>query len=194
MENRLRGLSKNVKAMMETVINRAYEEGYEAGKASVVEDKPALSANQQRAALIQRAREFVKTHGESVKLHRQDNAVFAFKKSKSGWATGTACCMPGDTFNESIGQAIALARALKLEIPKEFLNAVRPTVAPGQVFKVNEDVPKKDVRGRVAEITTLLPTHNHLGFGTAFKHTLDSGWLGERQVTIIDDTNAEYGV
>jgi len=40
---------------------------------------------------------------------------------------GIAKCDPDDCFNVHIGKAIALHRALGLEVPKEFLNAPQPT-------------------------------------------------------------------
>jgi hypothetical protein len=39
---------------------------------------------------------------------------------------GIAKCAPDDCFNEDIGKAIALRRALKLEVPDEYLNAPQP--------------------------------------------------------------------
>lgn len=186
-------------------------------------DYPApepLTANHLRSALIQKAKDFVENmktvrgcitgrKGYSALndlgiivdadfiVNTDKRTVVCLLREQLGTRLvdkGIAKCVTGDVFNADIGKAIALAKALKVDIPQEFLKAVQPTVAPGQVFKVNESVSKKDVRGRVAEITTLLPTYNHLRFGTAFNHTLDSGWFGERQVTIIDDTNAEYEV
>lgn len=42
-------------------------------------------------------------------------------------AKGIAKCAPGDCFNVHIGKAIALRRALGLEIPFEYLSAPQPT-------------------------------------------------------------------
>lgn len=42
-------------------------------------------------------------------------------------AKGIAKCAPGDCFNVWIGKAIALRRALGLEVPTEYLNAPQPT-------------------------------------------------------------------
>lgn len=42
---------------------------------------------------------------------------------------GIAKCAPSDCFNSHIGKAIALRRALGLEVPDEYLNAPNPTEA-----------------------------------------------------------------
>src|SRR5690606_36553699 len=55
-------------------------------------------------------------------------------------AKGIAKCAPGDCFNEHIGKAIALRRALGLEIPSEYLTVPNPTeVRVGYVMKVSVD-------------------------------------------------------
>jgi hypothetical protein len=41
--------------------------------------------------------------------------------------TGRSFCAPGDVFNSHIGRAIALRRALGLEIPEEYVSAPQPT-------------------------------------------------------------------
>lgn len=52
------------------------------------------------------------------------------------FARGIAKCAPGDVFNSHIGRAIALRRALGLEVPAEYLNAPQPTeVRVGDVVK-----------------------------------------------------------
>jgi len=43
------------------------------------------------------------------------------------WRTGRAKCAPGDVFNTHIGRAIALRRALGLDVPDEYVNAPKPT-------------------------------------------------------------------
>jgi hypothetical protein len=49
---------------------------------------------------------------------------------------GIAKCVPDDCFNVHIGKAIALRRALGLEVPAEYLNAPQPTeVRVGDIVK-----------------------------------------------------------
>jgi hypothetical protein len=55
-----------------------------------------------------------------VALNYYDNAVYK---------RGIAKCAPDDCFNVHFGKAIALRRALGLDIPKEYVNAPQPTVA-----------------------------------------------------------------
>src|SRR5690606_7062031 len=54
-------------------------------------------------------------------------ALLRGKHSSKVRAKGTAKCAPGDCFNVHIGKAIALRRALGLEVPTEYLNAPQPT-------------------------------------------------------------------
>ncbi|MFS0643862.1 hypothetical protein [Siminovitchia sp. 179-K 8D1 HS] len=52
------------------------------------------------------------------------------------YARGIAKCAPDDCFNVHIGKAIALRRALGLEVPAEYLNAPQPTeVRVGDVIR-----------------------------------------------------------
>lgn len=51
---------------------------------------------------------------------------------------GIAKCSPNDCFNEHIGKAIALSRALGLEVPSEYLNVPQPTdVRDGDYVEYN---------------------------------------------------------
>lgn len=51
-------------------------------------------------------------------------------------AKGIAKCAPGDCFNVHIGKAIALRRAIGLEVPDEYFNAPQPTeVRVGDIVK-----------------------------------------------------------
>jgi polyribonucleotide nucleotidyltransferase len=65
-------------------------------------------------------------------INREKRTVVALLRGKmSGtfWAKGIATCAPGDVFNAHIGKAIALRRALGLEVPTEYTNAPKPTEA-----------------------------------------------------------------
>jgi hypothetical protein len=54
---------------------------------------------------------------------------------------GIAKCHPDDCFNATIGRAIALRRALGLEVPEAYLNAPQPTeVRVGDIVKMRSDV------------------------------------------------------
>jgi hypothetical protein len=75
-------------------------------------------------------------------LNRDKRTVVALLKPKYTHvgnrvlARGIAKCHPDDCFNVHIGKAIALRRALGLEVPDEYLNAPQPTeVRVGDVVK-----------------------------------------------------------
>lgn len=176
---------------------------------------PNKSANQQRAELIQRAREFVEeqktTFGGLTERYGYDapsdpwsvtDAEFIVNKEKNAVVCllrkqmrkdvvdkGIAKCMPDEVFNEWIGRAIALARALEIDVPQEFIHAVQPDeVVIGHIIE------SSIISDLIAEVLEWRPNRDHAyPNGKAFGHTHDSGFLHTSRVTIIDDTNAQYG-
>jgi hypothetical protein len=66
-------------------------------------------------------------------VDREKRTVVALIKYLGGndknrtWARGVAKCDPTDTFNEHLGKAIALRRALGLDVPEEYIYAPEPT-------------------------------------------------------------------
>jgi hypothetical protein len=66
-------------------------------------------------------------------VDREKRTVVALIKYSNGndknraWARGIAKCDPTDTFNEHLGKAIALRRALGLDVPEEYIYAPEPT-------------------------------------------------------------------
>jgi hypothetical protein len=63
-------------------------------------------------------------------VNREKRTVVALLKWRANgkvYARGIAKCHPDDCFNAAIGRAIALRRALGLEVPDEYLNAPQPT-------------------------------------------------------------------
>ncbi|PID15568.1 hypothetical protein CSV63_07240 [Sporosarcina sp. P34] len=174
---------------------------------------PIKSANEQRAELIQRAREFVQKY-ESVEtgdlnfhignataqLHfyktefvRKENKITALVRWMSHGTevqsvvrhVGRSQCITGEVFNEWIGKAIALARALEIDIPKEFMNAVQPDeVVLGMVVGkfIHPDVDES--------YTSVVSKPGQYPRGGRLS-AIDSDFV--RLSTIIDDTNAQYG-
>ncbi|OMD16233.1 hypothetical protein [Paenibacillus odorifer] len=62
-------------------------------------------------------------------VNRDKRTIVAIVKHKDGGkvrVVGIAKCAPGETFNAHIGRAIALYRALGLEIPAEYLTCPQP--------------------------------------------------------------------
>lgn len=105
---------------------------------------------------------------------------------KSIRVRGIAKCHPDEVFNADIGKAIALARALEIEIPQEFLSAVQPDVPlVGMVVK--------GLEGKIAKLTDDFygfpgcePAFNIEGYPK--NHYVRSSQIA----SIIDDTNAAY--
>lgn len=163
--------------------------------------------NQQRAELIQRAREFVEGHLNGRRneyafhVNSEKNAVTCLIKgywSGKVLAKGIAKCMPGDVFNESIGKAIALARALKIRIPREFLEAVQP-----DEIVVGHKIASRRTGGTYYEYDSVTEVDGDKVWGIdsgrkfiAFTYKNSRERYGGEAVSpyIIDDTNAEYEV
>lgn len=105
--------------------------------------------------------------------------------SKRELSKGRAKCAPGDVFNEHIGKAIALRRALGLEVPVEYFMVEardRDDLAVGDVVKVHCD-------GEIANITELFENLRPDDYpGQAFLHDLPGGFLASSQVTLINDS------
>nr|WP_154895239.1 hypothetical protein [Paenibacillus xylanexedens] len=104
-------------------------------------------------------------------------------------AVGIAKCAPDDVFNADIGKAIAAERALGLTLTDAFVNAPKPEKPlAGMYFK-----PYARHAQWTAKLTERWPLHDgSRGYGKAWKHDRDYGWVGERQFRIIDDTDADY--
>lgn len=144
------------------MIQKAYAEGYKQGKSDAVEVRPEIGdklKQAERDRIVEQAKKDV----EGLKYKDTDFHVtiggfacvadFIVNKEKSTVVTllrgyssnvvrakGIAKCAPGDCFNVWIGKAIALRRALGLEVPAEYLNVPNPTeVRVGDVMKVSVD-------------------------------------------------------
>ncbi|MEK5070831.1 hypothetical protein [Sporosarcina sp. FSL K6-1508] len=173
------------------------------------------SPNQQRAELIQRAREFAEglknkdLDGYIIESKKGDqllcDAKFAHDLAKLtttctliGVGTGytrkkaVACCHPNEVFNEPLGEVVSLCKALKIDIPQEFMEAVQPDDwAAGQIVTF----PKGDRHHMKMnyQIDSVLDTENNLTKlfedGKAHADLTDSEI---RMLPIIDDTNAIY--
>lgn len=168
--------------------------------------------NEQRKAIIDEAKAFLeevereqndsKVRDKGNAFHRQyltktefivnaeKRTVVAIIRTKYGTTLLTkaiAKCNPSDVFNADIGKAIALGRALGLDVSK-FEKAAQPSeVVVGHIFDTAPGGGNWS-----ATVTKMYPSHDGYGHGKAFKHTHDNGWLGEKQVTITNDTEAQY--
>lgn len=107
---------------------------------------------------------------------------------------GIAKCDPSDVFNEHIGKAIALGRALGLDV-SEFEQAVQPShYAIGQIGinQLGTNCPFEIIKIGVGEVFK----KNFEPFTTSFGDTTKPlSFKSEhyKALTIINDTNARYG-
>lgn len=123
-----------------------------------------------------------------AKLHLETTTSTGTAKAGVYATQGRAKCAPGDVFNEHIGKAIALRRALGLEVPVEYYEAgTRDSddLAVGDVVQSN-------AFGYLTEITKMIDNPAPFSAsGSAFHHTDDKdpkGWLASSQVTLINDS------
>ena len=118
---------------------------------ATAQSESLMTPNQQRKATIERARAFVADlteRAQSGKLNAEGNKYFRLYRtipelhvnkdkrvvtalvkgagSSKIYAKGIAKCAPDDVFNADIGKAIALGRALGLDV-SQFENAPKPT-------------------------------------------------------------------
>lgn len=187
-----------------------YEVITEPEQAPVVKE---LTANQQRAELIERVREFVEKYKDKrldyARKYQVGNATvrnhyyeteFVVKGSRVTalvyWLAygehrignprhvGRADCVPGEVFNEHIGKAIALARALEINVPEEFLNAVQP-----EELEVGHVIRRLGVLGEPyeAEIASISAKETYYTDGR-----MDWTVPNLEGIQIINDTNAIY--
>jgi hypothetical protein len=101
---------------------------------------PVKSPNEQRADVIKRAKAFVAKKDSQYESNGLVSLEFVVNPEKRTVVAvihglfskrirnkAIAKCDPDDVFNADIGKAIALARALGVEVPVEFVKAVQPT-------------------------------------------------------------------
>ncbi|ETK27986.1 hypothetical protein ERIC1_1c14410 [Paenibacillus larvae subsp. larvae DSM 25719] len=100
--------------------------------------------------------------------------------TKTIYARGIVKCAPGDVFNSHIGRAIALRRALKLEVPTEYLSVPNPTE-----FKIG------DIVIRYTWVNTMHPYYTfQIGTETDGKSVLSLDSINS-YCTLIDDSHEE---
>lgn len=113
---------------------------------------------------------------------------FSKTVTRQSYATqGRAKCAPGDVFNEHIGKAIALRRALGLEVPVEYFTVEardRDDLAVGDVVRGDIDKKHYDILkfiGRPA-------LEAYTGKIIQSKQYPNSGYLRGDEVTLINDS------
>ncbi|TKI53134.1 hypothetical protein FC756_25655, partial [Lysinibacillus mangiferihumi] len=146
-----------------------------------------LTPNQQRAAIIEKAKQFVE---EKLKLLISydfvviNNGTKLYSRQRfQEFKLTTTKCSPNDVFNEHIGKAIALGRALGLDV-SEFEQAAQPTE-----FTKGQIVVGGSTYREPREVTKV--THDdHVYRKPIGGNDFDDSWCNAKYLTIINDTNA----
>lgn len=161
----------------------------------LIEPKP-LTPNQQRFLTILNAKRFVAERQAVMLFGHADFIVNTDKRtivallkplgSNQVVKRGITKCNPTDVFNEHIGKAIALGRALGLDV-SEFEQAVQPTVEVGQIVEDTKPALGINASGRVRALCKG-------ALGSNGYRTENGKWSHIETVKIINDTNAKYEV
>ncbi|MBG9882740.1 MULTISPECIES: hypothetical protein [Bacillus subtilis group] len=159
--------------------------------------KPEKTAQERRDEIVEQAKADVerlrtnnrlwRTFDITFDINRESRTVEAVAKKLNSRTAfyGTAICAPDDCFNIHIGEAIALHRALGLEVPDEYLNAPQPTeVRVGDVVECGS---LKDVRH-----VKVVADGEYIGTGLD-KAAISSITVKHRLIRIIDDSRTEVG-
>lgn len=129
-------------AVMKALRTRSYKLGYDQGRFDAeIEAAHGIyekSDQQKRDEIVAQAKEDVKdrtcddfaAYTYDFIVNAEKRTVVALRKLFENGrviSKGIAKCAPDDCFNAHIGKAIALRRALGLEVPTEYLNVPQPT-------------------------------------------------------------------
>ncbi|QHZ45850.1 hypothetical protein [Bacillus sp. NSP9.1] len=195
-------LIEHGEAVMRAIRLRSYGEGYKQGKFDADMDATYMrpqekTAQERRDEIVEQAKADVerlrennrrlRTFNISLEVNRKARSVEAVAKKPNSRTAfyGTAICAPDDCFNVHIGKAIALHRALGLEVPDEYLNAPNPTEV--RVGDVVECRPLKDIRH-----VKVVADGEYIGTGLD-KAAISSVAVTCRLRRIIDDSRTEVG-
>ncbi|WP_338335476.1 hypothetical protein [Bacillus altitudinis] len=179
--------------VMKALRTRSYKLGYDQGRfdaeIEAAHGTYEKSDQQKRDEVVEKAKEDVRIlhykdyiGAPDFIVNAEKRTVVALRKSKLYGHIknkGIAKCAPDDCFNAHIGKAIALRRALGLEVPSEYLNVPQPTeIRAGDV-----------VRGiYTGGNETYEETLRKIEGG---RYTYDSGgfdYIEETDLVIIDDS------
>ncbi|WKT75608.1 hypothetical protein [Lysinibacillus fusiformis] len=186
------------------------EEGLNPQIPIVDETIEPLTPNQQRAEIIEKAKAFVKnivgeydTFNTTVGRYKDQSVrpIFHVNEKKRAITVliygafgnqlifkGITKCNPNDVFNEHIGKAIALGRALGLDV-SEFEQAVQPTIAVGQL--VESSVPEIY---KVFTLEGIMGNVKYKAKNGSWQNAEGGDLPNESWYKIINDTNAIYEV
>lgn len=176
----------------------AYAKGFEDARRELTEAAPVeKTAQERRDEIVEQAKadverlrmtnRMLQTFDITFDINRENRSVEAVAKKPFSRTAfyGTAVFAPDDCFNVHIGKAIALHRALGLEVPDEYLNAPQPTeVRVGDVVECGS---LKDVRH-----VKVVADGEYIGTGLD-KAVISSITVKHRLIRIIDDSRTEVG-
>ncbi|WP_340968194.1 hypothetical protein [Bacillus sp. PPSBB_11] len=189
-------------ALVEDVVKalktRSYKNGYDQGRfdaeIEAAHGTYEKSDQQKRDEIVEQAEEDVRKLLDSANGYDHEFIVNSAKKAvvylrkvagrTSVGLRGIAKCAPDDCFNVHIGKAIALRRALRHEVPAEYLNVPQPTeVRVGDV-----------VRGRTAlSMDTYEETVEEIAGGKYKYIGGDFDYTEDADLVVIDDSRAGEG-
>jgi hypothetical protein len=183
----------------EIALRETSNELYELRKQGVITHNP----NAGREAAIEAAKKFIEDQFDNDnhvtvdvfscnvqfvvdKVKRTVVAIARGYESKRVRGRGIAKTAPTDTFNETIGKAIALGRALNVEIPSIILASPSP-VEP----KTGDIVEYGRYEKKTIQLAERIERFDGR-YGKAFRVVGKSGWLGSTQMhRIVDDSGVE---
>ncbi|MCD2370911.1 hypothetical protein LQ247_20065 [Bacillus sp. BS3(2021)] len=189
-------LIEHGEAVMRAIRLRSYGEGYKQGKFDADMDATYMrsqekTAQERRDEIVEQAKRDVSDlynrdigYRHDFIVNSEKRTVVALRKSLGeGYVRdrGIAKAAPEDCFNEHIGKAIALHRALGLEVPDEYLNAPQPTeVRVGDAVKLIHN-------GEVIDEYLVVKIEDD----RVYDH--NNTWAPKRTLKIIDDSRTEVG-
>ncbi|MCY8266128.1 hypothetical protein MOC48_06965 [Bacillus haynesii] len=198
VEKRYEAAVENARDAIEEVRLAAYAKGYEDARRKLMAQAPVgKTAQERRDEIVEQAKADVerlrtnnrlwRTFDITFDINRESRTVEAVAKKPNSRTAfyGTEICAPDDCFNVHIGKAIALHRALGLEVPEKYLNAPQPTeVRVGDVVECGS---LKDIRH-----VKVVADGEYIGTG------LDKAAISSVAVTrhlrrILDDSRTEVG-
>lgn len=182
-------------AVMKALRTRSYKNGYDQGRfdaeIEAAHGTYEKSDQQKRDDVVAKAKQDAE---DLVRRHFVSKADFIVNAAKrtvvalgKSWIDGRilrrgiAKCAPTDCFNAHIGKAIALRRALGLEVPVDYLNVPQPTaVRVGDVVRGIYTGGNETYEETVGEIE-----------GGKYKYIGgDFDYIEETDLVIIDDSRA----
>lgn len=175
---------KSPQEIRDDIVKRAKED-VEKLSVSRVENVPTLSGV--RAVFRMGMTSFLDTVRFEVNADKRTVVALLLTHDGYVWARGIAKCAPGDVFNAHIGRAIALRRALGLEVPAEYFEAPNPTeVRVGDVVKATGS--SSFARGSIG------PVEGFADEGVLYRNNIESWrkdgcvWAFEHDLSVIDDS------